>query len=187
MRFLDLVTASSSASHILAFGSCTNQKRSFFLKYNMSLEGRPALSAGGWANFSWMTFFDKLLGLDTAIWSVHLLVRHKRLAVHFGGNLVACWHHVVVVDVLHERLHACTLCNLLLGHHLCALEGCAVNAGHQGVWEAAVLRAIVKGLNDHGLPACIAALKEHDDAVCLDEFAHGCKRENSMNKMCGQA
>ena len=57
------------------------------------LGGTACLVCGGLGKLLLDDFFDKLLGLDAAIWSVHLLVCHKRLTVHFGRNLIACKCH----------------------------------------------------------------------------------------------
>merc|ERR1719498_970469 len=122
----------------------------------------------------------KLLCLDASIWGVHLLIGHEGLDIHLGRDLVACWHDVVVVHVLDERLHTSALGNPLLGHHLCALERSTIHSGNKAMTEGPVLGTIVEGFHNDRLLSGIASLQANDDAACLDELAHGADKDWSV-------
>merc|ERR1719498_590879 len=117
-------------------------------------------------------FLHEFLCLDTAICGVHLLIGHEGLAVDLSWHLVSGWHHVVVVDILHEGLHAGALCDLLLAHGLCDLQWSSFDASNQGMSKTTVLGAIVKSLHDDRLLAGKSALEAHDNAAGFDELAH---------------
>merc|ERR1719478_2121864 len=105
---------------------------------------------------------DELLRLDTAIRRVHLLVCNEGLCVELGWHRVARGHEVVVVDVLDERLHFGALSDFLLGHLLGDFQGGLVDARDEGMAEGPRLAAVVERLHDDGLPACVAAVENHN-------------------------
>merc|ERR1719188_972329 len=65
---------------------------------------------------------EGLLRLLATIRSVHLRVGDQSLRLHVRGDGVTSGHHVRVVHVLHERLHALSLVDLLLAHALGDLQ-----------------------------------------------------------------
>lgn len=70
---------------------------------------------------------------------------------------VACGHQVVVVDDLDERLDLAALVLAGLGHTAGDLRRVALDAGDEGVGERVRLGAVVLGLDDDDLLACVAA------------------------------
>jgi hypothetical protein len=64
---------------------------------------------------------------------------------------------VVVVDDFDEGLDFAALVLASLGHSAGDLERVAFDAGNEGVWEGVLFAAVVLGLDDDDLLACVAA------------------------------
>ena len=83
--------------------------------------------------------------------------------------LVTGGHEVVEVHALHEGLNLRALLNLRLAHCLCDLPRIPLDAGDYGVGKLPVPGALVIGFDDDGLLAGVAAGKEDDHLLVLDD------------------
>ena len=80
---------------------------------------------------------------------------------------------MVVVDDLDERLDLGALGDTLLAHATGDLLGVALDTGDERVREGVSLGALVDGLNDDDLLACIAATGDDGDTADLEDCRAG--------------
>lgn len=117
------------------------------------------------------SLLDRLLGLLSLRGLIEALSGDGGLE---GLNVqrVSCGHQVVVVDQLDEGLDLGSLCDLLGGHALGHLQGCALNTHHHGVGEGVLLGTIIMGLDDDDLLTCETTADDDSDFTGLDELGH---------------
>lgn len=102
-----------------------------------------------------------------------LLVALQQLVRHLLGqsigdrNRVAGGHHVVVVNVLDEGLHALALLDLLVRHSLRGLAWCTLQTNNECNAKLVVLVPVIESLDDDSLAAGEPPVEEDDHAAGL--------------------